>query len=731
MARAGWPGKLPEPPQTRGDRKAEAWRAALRGSVGAGVRTFSRFTRTFLAAGAAMAVGVLILGPALATWGSAGRTDGRLRVGQLAELAQRSTVHSRDGALIAVLHDEENRLPVSLDQVPQVVIDAVLDMEDSRFFEHQGIDARGTLRALFTNVEAGSVRQGGSTITQQLVKNALLTPEKSLNRKVKEAVLAVRLEDEMTKAEILERYLNTVFLGNGAYGVQAAAETYFGKQVEDLDDADGALLAGLIRNPVGYDPLKFPDKARTRRDLAVDRMVEMGHVTPSRAAEIKATDVPSVLSRPLPPPNDYFVETVKQALLDDRRLGDTPQERYNAVFRGGLRITTTLDPEMEDDAQRAVERIVPDTKGRFTAAMAVVEPGTGAVRAIVGGRNFEEEKYNLAVQGRRQPGSSFKTFVLAAAIENGYSPKDTIDGTSPCSFKLPTGKMYTPGNYEGSKGGVMSLADATARSVNCAYVRLGQAVGLDEVVDTAHAMGIRTALDPDVFSLPLGSMEVSPLDMAAAYATLANDGVYHRPYFVEKVESRTGKVLLRGRSTGKRAVSVQTARVVTQVLQGVVQKGTGTKARLTDRQVAGKTGTSQDHQNAWFVGYTPQLSAAVWMGSPVGNVSMKNVGGIRVTGGSYPARIWSAFMSAALAAEDGEDFKAPNPSLIPKSKYIRDKQGRTSGTAPRTRSTDTTTGGNASPSTTGPADTVTTPTTAGPPPTTTPPTTDPPPTTTP
>ena len=668
-----------------------------------------RFLVVVLVAGAGLALGVVLLAPEVwAVFQAARMGEGRDLV-ELEELSQRSLVLDRNGKVMGVFHAEENRSPVELERVPQHVIDAILDVEDDRFWRHGGVNLRATLRALVTNVESGEVRQGGSTITQQLVKKGLLTPEKSVERKVKEAILAVRLENTLSKEEILERYLNTVYFGNGAYGVQAAAERYYGKDVEDLSAGQAALFAGIIRNPVGYDPIRYPDRARARRDIALERMVANGHLPPGRVEAMRAEPLPTELVTPEPTPDDYFVEEVKQRLLKDRRLGETSQERYDAVFKGGLRIHTTFDPDMQTAAQDAVRSRLPNTNGRFAAALASVEPGTGAVRAVVAGDDFNSAKYNLAIQGKRQPGSSFKTFVLLAALEEGYSPSDTIDGTDGCTLKVPGFAVYTPGNYSEGSGGVMSLTEATARSVNCAYARLGAHIGLEKVADMAARLGIPRDRIDVVPSISLGAEEATPLEMAAAYATVANDGVYHAPYFVQKVLDRRGKVVFEGGSRGKRVLSQQTARVAIQVLRRVVEAGTGTRARLVGRQVAGKTGTSQNHENAWFVGFTPQLATAVWMGSPTGNVPMRSVAPCgRVTGGCIPAMIWHAYMSRALDDTDPEPF--PVPTTKPRAgKFIKDKYGvarpttTTSSTvpsAPPTGETTTTVAGAPPPSTT-------------------------------
>ena len=582
-------------------------------------------------------------------------------------LSQRSVVLANDGSLLAVLHREENRKSVPLSEVPQVVVDTVLAVEDAAFYEHGGMNLRATARALVSNVSAGDVVQGGSTVTQQLVKNALLTPRQDLSRKVEEAVLALRLEDQMSKDEILERYLNTVYFGNGAYGVQAAAEVYFGVDVDQLGQAEAALLAGLIRNPIGYDPFLYPEVAKDRRDVVLDRLVVLEQLDDRGADRIRDEPVPTEQRNLdlLPKPKDYFVEEVTQRLLDDPRLGDDDAARYNALFKGGLTIKTTLDPRLQTLAEEAVTSTVPDPGGPFTASVVSVDPASGAVRALVGGRGFETDKFNIATQGTgQQPGSSFKPFVLAAALEKGISPAASIDGRGPCLIPNPGGTPdpYEVENFEGSAGGVVSLADATRNSVNCAYARLGLIVGLDKVAETAAKLGITTPLHADRPSMSLGSLEVLPIDMAGAYATFAADGVHHDPYLVEEVFDRDGELVFRSSSEGEQVISADTARLTTAVLEQVVTGGTATRARFADRRpAAGKTGTTSDYADAWFVGYVPQLATAVWMGSPEGNVEMRNVGGVRVTGGSYPARIWQAFMGPALAGQPVVPFPDPPP----------------------------------------------------------------------
>ncbi len=540
---------------------------------------------------------------------------------ELDPLAQRSVMYAADGSVMAVLKAEENRKPVKLAEIPQPVIDTVLAVEDAEFYQHRGVNARSLIRALLANVSAGGVTQGGSTITQQVVKNALLTPKRDANRKVKEAIYAIRLEREMTKDEILERYLNTVYFGNGAYGVQAAAELYFGIDVGGLGYPQAAFLTGLIRNPVGYDPFRFPARAVERRRISLNRLVDVGKITRDEADLIDAAPIPAApMSSAIPvPPEDYFVEEVKQSLLDDVRLGDTAQERYNAVFKGGLQIYTTFEPRLQQLALQARNDQLPDTNGQFTVALVALDPQTGAVKAMVGGPGFENAKFNLATQGIRQPGSSMKTFVLVAALEAGVRPNDIFDGSSPCRFPLPGGQPdYV---IRSAGGGVGQVSKMITASINCAFVRLGLIVGLDRVIDTARRMGVTSPLEP-LPSMTIGSEEISPLEMASAYGVLAADGGRHPAYYVERVLDRDGEpIFLHDDSGAEQALDVGVARMATDMLTNVVKSGTGKRAALRDRPVAGKTGTSQDNADAWFVGYTPQLVTAVWMGAPVGTRS--------------------------------------------------------------------------------------------------------------
>ena len=624
------------------------------------MRVLSRFLVAVLLGGVGVAAGTVLLARQTARVWDAGAAGSDAETISLQPLPARSVVHARDGSVLAMLHEEENRVPVPLSRVPPHVIRAVLDAEDDRFYEHGALDLRALTRALVVNVQAGGVFEGGSTITQQLVKISLLDPRQEASRKIKEAALAIRLEKEMSKDEILERYLNAVYLGNHAYGFQAAAETYFHTDIDKVTLGQGVLLASLIRDPVGADPWTKPAEAKARRDVVADRMVDLGHLQPSDADAIKAEALPTPAPQAPPKGSDYFTERVKQQLLDDTRLGETASERYAAVFKGGLTIRTTLDPGMQRMAEEAVATTLPDSGGVFRAALVSVEPTTGAVRALVGGDDFANAKFDLAVQGAKQTGSSFKTFTLVAALENGFSVNDSIMGTSPCRIPNPGSADWEPDNVEGSSGGVLSLTDATVHSVNCAYARLVSLVGPQKVVDTAKRMGITAELQP-FLSLTLGAQPVSPLDMASAYATLAADGQRHAPLFVDEVLDSQGRLLFKNEPKGEQVVSPQIARTVNQTLTQVVQRGTGRAAAVPGWPAAGKTGSTDNNTNAWFVGHTPTLATAVWMGNPHEDVPMRSVGGITVFGGTYPARIWKAFMTGALTGPP-QGFPSPEPS---------------------------------------------------------------------
>ncbi|MEZ5342759.1 MAG: transglycosylase domain-containing protein, partial [Acidimicrobiales bacterium] len=486
--------------------------------------------------------------------------------------------------ILTLLVGEVNSEPVTLDKIPQEVIDAVLAMEDADFYKHNGINYRGTFRALIENVNAGGIAQGGSTITQQLVKQKLLSTEQNFGRKSTEAFYALRVEEKYTKDEILEHYLNIIYLGSGAYGVQAAAETYWGKDVSELGWEEAALLAGIIRNPTGYDPTLYAERSRDRRSVVVDRLLSEGYIDEAMAEQIRNAPIPAERQTPYDTkPTDYFIEEALSEILFDENspFGDTIQDRSAAVYTGGLKIYTTFDLNAQTAALAARDEYEPDDPRNFQIALAAIDTHTGAVRAMVGGPGFTRDKFNLTTDGLRQPGSTMKTFVLAALFEQGYTPKDEVRADRPCEFENPGG---TPNPYEvdtryGGSGGVQSVAAVTRSSNNCSFVRLGQVATTDAVVEVAEKLGISTPLD-SVLSLPLGVKEVHPMEMASAYASFANDGIYNKPYYVERIEDSQGNVLYQHKGDGTRAVSVQTARMIVETLESNVLGGTGTAARL-------------------------------------------------------------------------------------------------------------------------------------------------------
>ena len=585
----------------------------------------------------------------------------------LDELALRSIVYDKNGDEFDVLYDVENRALVTLDEISQSMITSLIVVEDEGFWDHNGVDAKAIGRAFIENVNAGGIEQGGSTITQQLVKNSVIGNDRNLDRKIPEAALAIRLERQLSKEEILEVYLNTVYFGSGAYGVRAAAEIYFSTTPAQLTWPQSALLASLIANPGRYDPTLFPDRARERRAVALGRLLdtenidELAHERYLRAPLPSARNVAAEWQ-----PTNYFIEEVRRRLLDDPRLGATESERAELLFAGGLRVFTTYDPSAQAAAEEAVEGFLPDDDRAFAAALAAVEPATGHVRAIVGGPGFDVFEFNIATQKGRPTGSSFKPFVLAAAMEKGFVPADQINGTGPCEFANDGGfpNPYIANNFGGSGGSVSSLRSQTLASSNCAYVRLGIVVGLSNVADIARALGVSTDLSDLPVSMPLGPKDVTPLDMATAYATFANDGLRVDPIFITRVEDRQGNVVLENVPQPERAISTQSARLVTSVLEANVRGGTGTRARLPVQIAAGKTGTAQDFSDAWFVGYTPQLATAVWMGNPDEQVPMTRVdrgslGVGSITGGSLPSLIWGAFNTAYHEKLEPVSFAAP------------------------------------------------------------------------
>ena len=582
-------------------------------------------------------------------------------------LAQSSRIFASDGTLLVTLHAEENRESVSIDVMPQVLKDAVVAIEDARFWEHNGVDARSVARAVYSNASEGEIVEGGSTITQQYVKNELVGADRNVRRKLREAALAYQLEDKYTKARILELYLNTIYFGNGAYGVQAASHTYFGTSVDKITLPQAALLAGLIRSPNSTDPYDKPDVALARRNQVLARMLELRMISvDQRDAAAQEPLLPQAVPASSQYPAPYFIERVKRFILDDPRFGETPAERRNLLFAGGLRIETTLDLKAQAQAEGAVAKVLSQPAKDPAGAVVSMEPQTGFVRALVGGRDFfggaPHAKFDLATQGRRPAGSSFKPFVLAAAIEKGIPLTKVYDGPSRMTIPL-TRQVWEVDNYEGGGGGRYNLIDATVQSINTVYAQLILEVGPADAMQMAAKMGVASPLQPFP-SAVLGTNDVTPLDMTAAYATFANRGLAVPPTMVTRVLDQQGTVIFEHQHSQKRVMKQETSDAVVNVLRQVVERGTAANARI-GRPVAGKTGTGQEWRDAWFVGFTPELATAVWVGFPDRQISMvPPTTRIRVLGGSWPAQIWQLYMSAALAERPVTDFPAPPPLVF-------------------------------------------------------------------
>ncbi|NNN11330.1 MAG: hypothetical protein HKL83_05640 [Acidimicrobiaceae bacterium] len=594
----------------------------------------------------------------------------------LRPLAVPTVFLDRNGQKLYTLGNGQFRSPVTLNQVPKTTVRAILDVEDHTFYQHGAIDLRSIGRAIVVDATGGAGLQGASTITQQLVKQEVLTPQRTLSRKIKEVFIAFRLTHQLSKNQILQDYLNTVYFGEGAYGIQAAAETYFGEGVSHLDTAQSALLAALIEDPSGLDPFYNPSGAKFRRNLALKQMMEYGDLTKAEYLLAIKQPLPTVSHRTLPGVPSAFVAEVIRRLETEPRysfLGSTPTQRYQQLLVGGYTIHTTLDSTMQGYAEQAVKDRMPNTNGKFEAALVSVDPSNGQVRTLVSGNPASGAGGYDVVTGvggtGRQPGSSFKPFVLMAALQQGYSPYDTIDGTAPCTFTVPNTKPYPYVANNAEPGfGLVSILKATADSINCAYIRLGINTGLTNVVSMAHLLGVKSPLVP-LPSMSIGSEDVNPLEMADAYATIDDYGVYHAPQFITSVDGSNGQVLIQRTNPGIRVASSQDAKVTIAVMEHVITQGTGTAAQL-GRPAAGKTGTTDNFTDAWFNGFTPQLVTAVWMGDPAGSVPMFDVGGIPVYGGTYPTEIWHEFMAKAMANQAPLNFKPPNLALIPPGKLI-------------------------------------------------------------
>ena len=569
---------------------------------------------------------------------------------------------SESPTLLAEIHGVENRLRLEGDDIPQIMRDAVVAIEDERFYAHQGVDFLGILRAAWANLRNREIVQGGSTITQQYIKNAYITDEQTLDRKLREAALAYQLEKQWSKEKILNEYLNIIYFGEGAYGVEAAAQEYFGVAASELTIDQAALLAGLPKAPSAYSPRRDAGKALARRDLVLNRMYQQHYISSTQLRE--ALDAPLELAEDrdegvgmLP----YWIEMVREQLV----------ERYGSstVLGGGLQVYVSVDLDLQAYAESVIQKVLGEP-GDPEAALVCIDVRSGRLLAMVGGSDFAELQFNLATQGKRQPGSAFKPFVLVTALEKGITADTTYD-SGPFTVELPEDDW----EVSSTDRGPLSLAAATASSSNGVYARLVMDVGADAVAETAYRMGIQTSLgeDPNP-AIALGGLTngVSPMEMAMAYSTLASggealdssvdfagdEGAF--PVAIVRVTDSEGTVLDENQAVRTQVLDPEVAVTATSCLERVITEGTGSAADI-GRPAAGKTGTTQNYRDAWFVGYTPELVTAVWVGYPSEQKAMTDVHGIQVSGGSFPAQIWAAFMKKALEDVPVTDF--PSSSL--------------------------------------------------------------------
>jgi penicillin-binding protein 1A len=568
--------------------------------------------------------------------------------------AETTYIYDVNGTLLSSLHDEANRDVVTLNDISPDLKRAVLAIEDSHFFQHRGINPTSVARAFLSNLEEGRTVEGASTLTMQLVKNLFLTPERTMSRKLAEAVLAMRLEQIFEKDQVFEMYLNQVYWGHNAYGAETAARSYFNKSASDLTLAEAAMMAGLIQAPEDYSPFVDYPLAKERQALVLMRMRQLGWITPEEEAAARSQPIQlgqiTSFQRSQSP---YVTEAVIQEL--STRFGT------DELLRGGMRIQTTVDLEF----QAMAERVVQENHRRLQAqglfpdqiALAAVDPRTHYVKAIVGGVDYNQSQYNRATQALRQPGSAFKPIVYYAALASGkYGPDSTISD-SPVSY--PDGNaMYSPRNYDGTFAGNISLRQALAVSRNVPAVKLGQEVGINRVIEICRILGISSPIEP-VTSLPLGAVDLTPLEMAAAYATFASNGWQSDTTLIVQVTDSSGNVLLDNTPRPQLVLDPWASASLNNMLQSVIQNGTGTAARI-DRPAAGKTGTTSSERDIWFVGYVPQLSVAIWIGNDDYRPLWRGA-----TGGTFVAPIWRDFMLQALAGEPVENFRPASDFVRP------------------------------------------------------------------
>jgi len=592
----------------------------------------------------------------------------------LPSVTELETIQPTQGSKLYDENDEvihefqvERRIFVPLAQIPKILRDAVVAVEDSRFYSHFGVDPMGIARAVYQNFRHGRIVEGGSTITQQLAKVLFLTPDKSLDRKLKEALLALQLERRYPKEQILEMYLNQVYFGHGAYGVEAAARTYFGKAVTELSIREASLLAGLPRAPTIYSPFNHPEVAKRRRAHVLNRMLEVGAINAAQAKQVTVTDLGLIPPERRQTTGQYFVEYVRSILVD--KYGD------DMVFKGGLNVYTTLSPHLQVLAERSLReglKAVESRSGPVPAkrrrgqpapehpegAILTIEPQTGYIRAMVGGSDFLRSEFNRAVQAKRQPGSAFKPFVYVAALESGLTAATRIED-SPVMYPVGrNGQPWEPENYDRKFRGPTTLQQGIEESVNVVTVKLQERIGIRRTMEAARRVGIQSPLNEDL-TLALGTSDLSLLELTSAYGALANQGIWVPPTPIRYITDARGKLLEEHVPQGKEAFSREMAYLMTHMLKGVVERGTGVGAKVLGRPLAAKTGTTNDYSNAWFIGYTPSLVTGVWVGYDRPKSLGKDETGSRVA-----VPIWVTYMGRVLTNTPREDFPVPDGVVL-------------------------------------------------------------------
>jgi penicillin-binding protein 1A len=583
------------------------------------------------------------------------------------QIAQTSKVYDLDGKLITEFHAEENREIIPFSAMSENIKDAIVAIEDKRFYEHQGVDYIRIIGAATADIRAGGLAQGASTITQQVVKNIYFSPEKTWRRKINEALVAIQLERNYTKDKIIEIYLNTIYFGTGTYGIEKASEIYFGKNAADLSIAEAAMLAGMVQAPEVYSPFNNIENAKYRRDHVITQMYEQGFIDSKEYLGALAEPIIINSKGDEPPSGEqsnrtapYFVDFVKQQLYE-QKFSD-----YD-VFKGGLRIYTTLDLDLQNMAQEAISIVFPE-KIDPSYSLICSDPSNGYIYALIGGKDYNESKFNIATQGKRQPGSVFKTMVLMESVRQNISSSNEFNPNGPLTIPMEEGPDWIVNNYANQQfGEKMSIIDATINSVNVVYAQLMMQVGAENVESLCNEMEIY-----DIGNNPaiaLGGLEfgITPMDVSKVFSTLASGGVYRDPVSILKITDAEGNILYQydpyAELNSKRILEEPISYYITGILKSVIESGTGRGANI-GRPAAGKTGTTSDYKDAWFAGYTPELVTVVWMGNPQSSEPMEPINDRVIVGGTYPADIWREFMTLALEDRPINDFTKPEKELM-------------------------------------------------------------------